>query len=78
MQYFRSSNDGAQISRISLTGGGAALRGMADTLEEQIGLPTSVIDPMQHLGNRHSSEVALNSRADVSAVSIGLAMGAAA
>lgn len=78
VQYFRSSNSGAQIARISLTGGGAALRGISETLEEQIGLPTAVVDPLQHVGNRHSSELAENLGLEVSAVSVGLAMGVAA
>ena len=54
--YFRSTNDTAPIERISLTGGGAHLRGIAAALEEQIGLPTRVVDPMQHIRNRLASK----------------------
>lgn len=78
--YFRSTNDTAPIERISLTGGGSQLRGIAAALEEQIGLPTRVVDPMQHIRNRLASKQARAADpAHVpSAVSVGLAMGAAA
>ncbi len=78
--YFRSTNDTAPIERISLTGGGSQLLGIAQALEDQIGLPTRVVDPMQHVRNKlaskHSRSADLTHSA--SAVSIGLAMGAAA
>ena len=38
---------------MSLTGGGSVLRGIAGALTEQIGLPTRVVDPLQHVRNRH-------------------------
>lgn len=78
--YFRSTNDGALIERISLTGGGAYLRGIAPALSEQIGLPVRVVDPLQHIRNRHASkQVRSGASAHIpSAVSVGLAMGAAA
>jgi type IV pilus assembly protein PilM len=80
VQYFRSTNDGAQIERMSLTGGGSALRGIAATLSEQIGLPARIVDPLQHIRNRHASKHSRNGDAasEFTAVSIGLAMGAAA
>ncbi len=80
LQYFRSSNNQAQITRMSLTGGGSLLRGVAEMLEERMGLPALVVDPMQHLRNKSSQ--ALVADGDplrlLSAVSVGLAMGAAA
>lgn len=78
--YFRSTNDGAMIERISLTGGGAAMPGIAQSLAEQLGLPTRVVDPMQHVRNRHASKDARSADAAQipTAVAIGLAMGAAA
>lgn len=80
IQYFRSSNDGAQIERLSLTGGGSALRGIATALSEQIGVPTRVVNPLQHVRNRQISQHAIKAEVshELSAVSIGLAMGAAA
>lgn len=78
--YFRSTNDGAQIERISLTGGGAYLRGIADVMSKQIALPVRVVDPLQHIRNRHASKNIRSGEAahQPSAVSVGLAMGAAA
>ncbi|MGH8961816.1 MAG: type IV pilus assembly protein PilM [Jatrophihabitantaceae bacterium] len=78
--YFRSTNDGAVIERISLTGGGAHLRGIAAALSDGIGLPTRVIDPLQHVRNRHASKQTRGAESAFipSAVSLGLAMGAAA
>ncbi|MCU1659193.1 MAG: type pilus assembly protein PilM [Pseudonocardiales bacterium] len=78
--YFRSMNDGAVLERISLTGGGATLRGLPEALTTQLGVTTRVMDAMQHIRNRHASK---HVRAELdepwtSAVSIGLAMGAAA
>jgi type IV pilus assembly protein PilM len=80
INYFRAGSDGALIEGISLTGGGASLPGLAAALSTQNNLPTAVVTPMQHLdspppaadANGHDpSSVA-------SAVSIGLALGAAA
>jgi type IV pilus assembly protein PilM len=78
--YFRSTNDGSALERISLTGGGAALQGISDALADQIGLPTRVVDPMQHIRNRHATKSVRAEDATYasSAVSVGLAMGAAA
>jgi type IV pilus assembly protein PilM len=76
--YFRASRSSAPIARISLTGGGALLRGLDTVLSEQIGLPTSVVDPLQHVRNRLASKDVRGGDSVVSAVSVGLAMGAAA
>lgn len=78
VQYFRSANEGAHIARMSLTGGGSALRGVAAALERQTGLRTEVVDPLQHVGNRGSDELEHDPSTALSAVSVGLAMGAAA
>jgi type IV pilus assembly protein PilM len=75
--YFRSTNDNPIIERISLTGGGSGLRGIAAALGDQIGLGARVVDPLQHVRNRHTKE-ATEARYLPSAVSVGLAMGAAA
>jgi type IV pilus assembly protein PilM len=77
--YFRSNND-APIERISLTGGGSALRGLAALLSSQAGLPAGLVDPMQHVRNRHSSKETRYGITDygATAVAIGLAMGTAA
>ena len=53
--YYRSTATASTIERLSLTGGGAQLRGIADLLSEQIGIPCAVVDPLQHIRNRHAS-----------------------
>jgi type IV pilus assembly protein PilM len=80
IHYFGTTEDSAPVERLSLTGGGAALPGLADLLSEHLGLPTSVIAPMQHVRNRLASKELRNEDAELSAtaVSVGLAMGAAA
>ena len=82
INYFRASNDGAQLEGISLTGGGSALLGLATALSSQNGVPTELVTPLQHIdrqaaASRHKAGTT-NSDLDASAVSIGLAMGAAA
>jgi Tfp pilus assembly PilM family ATPase len=80
INYFASGTDGTRLERISLTGGASALLGFGDILATQIGVPTNVVTPMQHIRNRWASkEVRLeDSERSASAVSVGLAMGAAA
>lgn len=78
--YFRSSRSGVQIERISLTGGGANLAGIAQIMTEQTGLPAGIVDPLQHVRNRLASKQVRSGLLDgaPSAVALGLAMGAAA
>jgi len=80
INYFRAGNDGAQIEGISLTGGGSALPGLAAALSSQNGVPTDVVTPMQHIGDRQAATEPGAEESDraASAVSIGLALGAAA
>ena len=77
--YYRSTNEGAQIVRISLTGGGALMPGLVRSVSDQIGIPALLVDPLQHIRNRRASRHMRENEDNVpSAVSIGLAMGAAA
>ncbi len=82
INYFRAGNDGAQIEGISLTGGGSALPGLASALSHQNGVPTGVVTPMQHISRAAAVDLSKGGTSDpdpvASAVSIGLAMGAAA
>lgn len=80
IHYFGSTNSGASLERISLTGGASRLPGLAKALSDQLGIPTNVITPMQHIRNRWASKDLSAEEADVraTAVSVGLAMGAAA
>ncbi|HZC74071.1 MAG TPA: type IV pilus assembly protein PilM [Jatrophihabitans sp.] len=80
IQYFGSTNAGARVERISLTGGGSALPGLADLLAQQVDVPTSVVAPTQHIRNRWTSTTGRGGSDEyaATAVSVGLAMGAAA
>jgi type IV pilus assembly protein PilM len=79
MGYFRSTVKNTPLERIAVTGGGAMLRGLPTLLGEQLSLPVNHIDPMQHVRNRSSKEArAEGVQHKSSAVSLGLAMGAAA
>jgi type IV pilus assembly protein PilM len=79
IHYFGSTNGGAVLERISLTGGGSMLSGLAELLGEQLGVATNVITPMQHIRNRFASKQDAPDQPDLAtAVSVGLAMGAAA
>jgi Tfp pilus assembly PilM family ATPase len=80
INYFRSGNEQVELERISLTGGGSGLLGLARLMSDQNGVPTTVVTPMQHIRNRWASaDVPVDgSESSASAVSVGLAMGAAA
>lgn len=83
INYFRAGSEGGQIEGISLTGGGAALPGLAAALSSQNGVPTAVVTPLRHLAGSPAVATPVDQGATdpgsaASAVSIGLAMGAAA
>lgn len=79
-QFYNSTNADAPIGRIALTGGGAGMPGLAASLAEQHGVPAGVITPLQHIRNRFFGQGGETDRDEnaATAVSIGLAMGAAA
>ena len=79
INYFRASNDNAPLEGISLTGGGSALPALAAVLARQHGVPTDVVSPMQRIDERQPGTQPTVAGPDhaASAVSIGLAMGAA-
>jgi type IV pilus assembly protein PilM len=78
IQYF-STTMGAQPDRLILTGGGAGLPGLADSLADTTGLDVSVGAPLRYLrpveGRPEGKHV---SDGDPSAVAVGLAIGAVA
>lgn len=80
IQYFSSTSSGAQVERISLTGGASALAGLGEALAEQTGIPVSVVLPMEHVRDGWAAEKGQPEEDDgrATAVSVGLAMGAAA
>jgi type IV pilus assembly protein PilM len=75
---YYSANDGAPIERLSLTGGGAALRGLPALLSSQLGVPVEVIDPMRRVRPTEAQHRLADRVVVPSAVAVGLAMGAAA
>lgn len=79
IQYFSSTNGGARLERVSLTGGGSLLRGLPRVLGEQLGVEATVVPPMQHVRNRLSSSgQSAGAETAATAVSVGLAIGAVA
>ena len=80
MHLYASTHRGSEIERVSLTGGGAEMRGLAAMLSDQLAMPVELIAPMQHVDNRYASKPTQQEHAEhaASAVSVGLAMGAAA
>lgn len=80
INLFASTNPGVLLDRIALTGGGSLLRGLPEAVSDQVGLPATLVAPLQHIRNRFTTQgqsaEAIEQAA--SAVSVGLAMGAAA
>jgi type IV pilus assembly protein PilM len=80
IHYFGATEGGATVQRVSLTGGGSALPGLAQLLGEHLSIQTDVVAPMQHIRNRLASKEIQKEDTELSAtaVALGLAMGAAA
>jgi type IV pilus assembly protein PilM len=78
INYFRTGHTGAQLQGISLTGGGAALGGLAEVVSQQNGAPASVSDPLALVGPDAKGRSKTSDTRWASALSVGLAMGTAA
>jgi type IV pilus assembly protein PilM len=80
IHYFGTTEGGATVERVSLTGGGSALPGLAQLLGDHLSVRTDVVTPMQHIRNRLASKEIQKEDTELSAtaVALGLAMGAAA
>lgn len=80
LQYYGAGNDSVPIERISLTGGGSELPGLVAMIGEDMGLPCALASPLQNVHDlMKSAEFEDEHRfGAASAVSVGLAMGAAA
>ena len=80
INLFSSTNPGVLLDRIALTGGASLLRGLPEAVSDQVGLPATVVAPLQHIRNRFTTEGESHEAIaqSASAVSVGLAMGAAA
>lgn len=80
IQYFASVSNGGQVESVALTGAAAALPGLGSLLSEQIGVPVRIVAPLEHVrhGWRGSRDAHVDDERNATAVSVGLAMGAAA
>jgi type IV pilus assembly protein PilM len=79
LQYFASITSGERVERVSLTGRGSELPGLNQAMSDQLGVPTNVVPPTQHIRNRwRSNQPERDVAIPATAVSVGLAMGAAA
>jgi type IV pilus assembly protein PilM len=78
VNYFGTSNPGSQIKQVSMTGGASSLLGLAEKLSSLVGAPCEVVSPVRLVDPL--SGKARSSRDDswATALSVGLAMGAAA
>lgn len=79
LDYFRSSSAGTPPERIVLSGGGSALPGFAERLEQGVRIPVVDGNPMQtmRLGRTGLDDAQLALVRPLAAVPVGLAMGAA-
>lgn len=71
--YLTSSEQHSRVARLSLTGGGAQLIGLAQTLAEQLGVAVGLADPLARLATS-GHESLLGPDSYTAAVSIGLAL----
>lgn len=71
IDYYRSR--GGDVSRVSLCGGGAKLKGLAPFLSSSIGIPCDTYDPLRHLNvsARKASDEFVNDHRQEFAVAIG-------
>jgi type IV pilus assembly protein PilM len=74
MDYYRGRSSDAQIHEILLVGGTSKLRNLASFLEQELGVPTRVADPLQsvQVSTKHYSQQHLEEIASLFSVSIGL------
>jgi type IV pilus assembly protein PilM len=78
VNYFRSGHPGSQIERVSLTGGASALTGLAAVLAQQLGVPAEAVSPTRLLQPPGKQTSKTSDDRWATALSVGLAMGAAA
>ncbi|GAA1794534.1 type IV pilus assembly protein PilM [Planosporangium flavigriseum] len=76
--YLNAGGRQAQVARLALSGGGCLLPGLAEALGAHLGVETVIADPTVRLsGWRRSRTEAPDSSRPATAVSVGLALGAA-
>lgn len=78
--YLGADEHAVPAERVHLCGGGALLPGLTDLLTDELGLPTTLADPLLRLqGHRRADSFAdLKGQRSKAALSLGLTLGAAA
>jgi type IV pilus assembly protein PilM len=76
LDFFVSNSAGANIDQIYVSGGAAQTAGLVRAIEEQTGIPSSLLDPLQNIevSERDFKEDYLVHTAPQYAIAIGLAM----
>lgn len=76
LDFFISNSAGANVDEILVSGGAAQTVGLIRAIEEQTGLPTSILDPLQEVevSQRDFKEDYLVNTAPQYSIAIGLAM----
>ena len=75
LQFFYSASQHANVSHILLAGGSVVIDGLAQAIEEQIGIPASIVNPFSNMS--YSSDIdrdALSKDAPAMMMCCGLAM----
>lgn len=70
--YFVGQLGGGEIKKVTLSGGGAALRGLAEYLSTQLNVPVAVFDPLRYVQVSESSAAKFNPQAF--SVAMGMSM----
>jgi type IV pilus assembly protein PilM len=70
LHFYQDQPDSLGFAEITITGGGAHLQGLAEQLEELIGISVKVADPFARVGSGHG--ISSNGQDGALAVAIGL------
>ena len=70
LHFYQDQPDSLGFAEITITGGGAHLQGLAEQLEELIGIHVRVADPFARVGSGHG--ISSNGQDGALAVAIGL------
>lgn len=72
--FFSTTNPDVEVDRIYLTGGSAGLKGLVKNVQEQLEIPTEVIDPFNKISVPRSMEEELDQVRPMLGVCVGLAI----
>jgi type IV pilus assembly protein PilM len=75
IDFFTSTAYG-EISKVYVSGGGAKMAGLKSVLEERVGVPAEVMNPLEkiHIDSRHFDATYVEEIAPLAAVGVGLAI----